>query len=358
MKMRFLFVCLWIVSCATSKEKITNPDSLTVMTYNLENLFDTTNDPSKNDETYLPIENKKSAQHKNKCAGVSKDHWRKQCLFTDWSESKLKRKMQRLADVILQVREGKGPDILIVQEVENKSVLERFNKNYLQEAGYREVVLLEGPDERGIDVGMLSRLPLVGKPILHEVKLDFIDRKTGEVDSKKEARPTRGILQAQFELPNQESLYVFGGHFPSQASPTPHRRKAIEALNAARKKLPKKAYVIAAGDFNITAKEDGEEGLFQLLAEDWLVSHQVGCGDCQGTHNYRGSWSFLDVILFSKNFSNEKWQLDLGSIRTPNKSLYQIDHWGGPARFNDGRGQKGVSDHWPLAADIVPGAIQ
>lgn len=348
-----VIVSLSFFGCV-SKQFRPKKNSITIMTYNTENLFDSMDDPKKDDETYLPIEQKQNARHRAKCAKISRAWWRKQCLETDWSEAKIKRKIGRLSDVILQVKDGKGPDILILEEVENLNILERLRQNGLSSAGYKHAVLLEGPDERGIDVGMLSKLPLASPPVLHEVKLDYIDRRTGKVDPNKKARPTRGILQAQFLLPDGTKLTVLGGHFPSQGAPTPARRRALETLNKIQAKLPKDSFIIAGGDFNITAEEDGREGLFNELAKTWLISHRIGCENCQGTHNYRGSWSFLDVLLFSKNFQSEKWMVDMKSIRIPNRRLSQMNYMGAPARFNDGTSQLGVSDHWPLAADIYP----
>ncbi|MEM7646795.1 MAG: endonuclease/exonuclease/phosphatase family protein [Pseudomonadota bacterium] len=349
------FLCsVFFVGCA-SKEIKPDPNALTVMTYNVENLFDTLDDPNKNDETYLPIEKKQTSQHRMKCQAAGKPHWIRECLKKDWSEVKLERKMGRLADVIKQIKKGQGPDLLILQEVENLNVLERLRQNHLAGLGYQEAILVEGPDERGIDVAILSKLPLSQKPILHEIDLMPAAKEVG----RKKTRPTRGILQARFELPNKKMLTVFGVHFPSQGSPTPYRRVAVKKLLELKKSLPQNELALAAGDFNITAKEDGKEGLFHKeLAQEWLISHQMGCDQCQGTHSYRGSWSFLDAILFSKNFKYGPWVVNPKSIRLANKSLYQLNHFGGPARFREGTAQKGVSDHFPLAADIYPSEVR
>lgn len=349
-----LFLLIWAFNGCVSKGYQTPKNAITVMTYNVENLFDSLDDPGKQDETYLPIEKKKTQKHRNECAKLGRDWYRQQCMESDWSESKIQRKIGRLADVILQVKDGQGPDILIMQEVENLNILERLRQNGLAKAGYTEAILIEGPDERGIDVAMLSKLPQAAPAVLHPIKLYEVDRKTGKFDTKKEGRPTRGILQAQFKMPDGKTLTVLGVHFPSQGGPTILRREALKTLSEVRKKLPKNSYVIAAGDFNITRTEDAKEGLFAEVATDWLISHQVGCENCQGTHSYRGDWSFLDVMLFSKNFQDSPWKVDTESIRIPNQSLYQLNHWGAPARFDDGVSQKGVSDHWPMAVDILP----
>jgi endonuclease/exonuclease/phosphatase family metal-dependent hydrolase len=356
MKLLSLLIFLSFLAFACTSTPIKKvPGSITVMTYNVENLFDNLDDPGKEDETYLAIEDKKTAQHRMKCEGASKDYYKQQCLKNDWSDSKIRRKMKRLADVILQ--EGSGPDILILEEVENLNILQRLKENYLQKANYQEVVLIEGPDKRGIDVAMLSRLSLNKKPQLHIIDLDKkLEGEKEEKKKSKKARPTRGILQADFLLPDKTNLTVFGVHFPSQGNPTRARRLAINKLNELKMKLPKGAFAIAAGDFNISAKEEGREKLFSNeLGKEWLISHEMGCKRCPGTHSYRGSWSFLDAILFSKNMKvGDKWRVDTGSIRVANKSIYQKNHWGNPARFSDGKSQVGVSDHWPLAVEIIP----
>jgi endonuclease/exonuclease/phosphatase family metal-dependent hydrolase len=52
-------------------------------------------------------------------------------------------------------------DVLAVQEVENVEVLEEFvREEDLRAAGYKHVVLVEGNDERLIDVGVVSKLPI------------------------------------------------------------------------------------------------------------------------------------------------------------------------------------------------------
>jgi endonuclease/exonuclease/phosphatase family metal-dependent hydrolase len=296
----FLSCC---VSNCVSKDYSSQEKSLTVMTYNVENLFDAFDDPDKTDETYLPIEKKQSPSHKVKCAGLKRDWWRKQCLETDWSESKIKRKLERLADVILQIGNGKGPDVLILQEVENIKILRRLNQEYLQAAAYKEVILIEGPDERGIDVAMLSRLPLNSKPKLNTIDLPYIDRQTGKIDKTKEARPTRGILQAQFKLPGGETLTALGVHFPSQGSPTPAREVAIAKLLEVKKSLPKDEYIIVGGDFNITAKEDSQHGLFsKKLASEFLVSTKSAVTIAQGPILIAAITPFLMRFYFLKTF--------------------------------------------------------
>lgn len=319
-----------------------NTKRISIMTYNVENLFDTKDDPEKDDETYLPLL-KKNKHVQKKCRQARQAKWAKECLKTNWTQTKLKMKMKRLAQVIKSYKKD-GPDVLILQEVENISVLKDLNKKFL---GYPHVFLEEGPDKRGIDVGILSRLKNKSSSRLHLQKL-----KAKKGYPKAKVKATRGILEVTFQLPDDKSLTVFGLHFPSQGSPTEARRQALERLKSISEKTA--GLKIAAGDFNITQSEDKREKLYtKLLSQDWLVSHLIGCKDCKGSNYYhrKREWSFLDAILFSKNFNNT-WKVDPESIQVWNKLEVQKNHYGSPKKFYGGEQRSGVSDHFPLVAEI------
>jgi len=69
---------------ATAPAKV---PSVSIMTFNVENLFDNVDDPGKNDLTYLPLAAKQSDEHKAVCGEIEVDHWRDQCLNWDWSDA-------------------------------------------------------------------------------------------------------------------------------------------------------------------------------------------------------------------------------------------------------------------------------
>jgi endonuclease/exonuclease/phosphatase family metal-dependent hydrolase len=326
--------------------------SVTVMTYNVENLFDTENDPNKNDEAFLPLETKGESVKAACRAENDTDYRVEQCISGDWDEHRLKLKMKRLAHVIRQVKGGRGPDVLILEEVENQAVVERWRKEYLADLGYKPAIVLEGPDERGIDVGFLTKLDIEGEPKLHLQK--FVTN-----EKLKEIRPTRGILEVTVKLPDGSLLTVFGVHFPSQGGPNELRRQALLRVNELQSTLPPGRMSMVAGDFNITSVEEFKERYTsKLMQPTWGVSHKLGCNDCPGTYYYGRdrSWSFFDIILLSKNMLNDgdgPWKVLPESIRLENNSKYQMNpRTGGPGRFNH-RGSRGVSDHWPIALEIV-----
>ncbi len=338
--------------CSTAPKPSAKPGSVALMAFNVENLFDAQADAGREDFTYLPLSLKGSLAHRSNCAKQGSRSRISECLELDWNQDVVNRKLSRLADVILSVNEGKGPDVLIMEEVENFNILSQLNDNYLKMAGYKHVILIEGPDLRGIDIGMLSRLPLVGEAKLHRIEF----KPKTEEDKTWMAR-SRGVLEATFKLPSNDLITALGVHFPSQQNPSYWREQAIDFLNHLKSQLPKDRMVFVGGDFNISSEEDSRLGFFRnRLGDKWLVSHYVGCGNCVGTHMYKGGWSFLDALLFPPAMrpgGTAPWHLDIGSIEVIRGGRYQSSSFGGPARFSADK-SNGVSDHYPILARIYP----
>ena len=337
-----LRVDLDIPSATTSGQD----NDVSVMSFNVENLFDNVDDPGKDDKAYLPLAQKENDEHRAACNEIPVDRWRDECLHLDWSNEVLDFKLGVVADTIRQVNDGRGADIIALQEVENVAVLERLRTEYLGDLGYLPAILVEGSDNRGIDVAFLSKLPLVGEPTLHPLHLpDFPDRQ-GD---------TRGVLQADFAMPDGTVLTGFSVHFPAPFHPTPMRVAAYEHLNALREALPDSHHVFAAGDFNTTSSEDKREQMLDRYARPhWTLAHDVGCDNCDGTHYYGrdGTWSFLDMILFSPGRGeNATARIRANSVEIANKTPAQVSIEGTPERFRS-VDRTGVSDHWPMVASI------
>lgn len=358
----FLCVTLFVLSGCKSKPETPStpeapaewqspPQAITLMAFNVENLFDTEDDPKKSDETFLPLSKKGTPRHLKLCEKYRSEKWREECRTFDWSEEVLKLKLERLGKVIRSVKSGQGPDILVLEEVENKGILERLVKEQWGGLDGKQVILIEGPDQRGIDVAMVSRLPLLGKPRLRRIPFHSISH-----DQKIDTRP---ILQARFKLPDGKPLTVFGVHFPAPFHPFALRIQALQYLNQLRQEVGKDEMVIAAGDFNIPREEDNKERLLERFTQvDWVVAHKWACGTCNGTTYYapKKSWSFLDMIFLSKNFYDglQGWKAVKESFRIVNRAeLEQMTKEGFPNSFEPNT-KSGVSDHWPLAIDLVP----
>ncbi len=337
-----ILLAAFLAICGCSQPEAPATHSVTIMTFNVENLFDNTDDPGKDDRDYLPIAQKQNKEHQAACEEVEVESWRNRCLTIDWTDAIIERKLEAIAAAILQVNDGLGPDIIAFQEVENIGILERLSSEFLAGSGYLPGILIEGNDTRGIDVAFLSRLPLASKPQLHDIEFDesFAER----------GGDTRGILQADFQLPDGSILTGFSVHFPAPYHPTEMRVAAYNTLNSLLAELPQDRHVFAAGDFNTTSVEDSSKNMLDRFARTgWIVSNDL-CADCKGSSYYGvdDTWSFLDMILWRPCCGDDAtWQVRADSVRIANDTVAQVRDNGTPNRFRlpDGTG---VSDHWPV----------
>jgi hypothetical protein len=162
---------------------------------------------------------------------------------------------------------------------------------------------------------------------------------------------TRGLLEVNLQLPNGTQATVFGVHLPSPANPVIERKAALATLRQLVDAKPTDELVILGGDFNIPKDEESSEKLFRtFFPAPFLTSHFVGCKKCLGTHNYRGEWSFLDVLIVREP-TNKKWQLVNESITSVEWAPGQVDEDREPIRF-DAEKRLGFSDHLPLYAEL------
>lgn len=342
----FASACTTTVVQTAPEDASPGPIAVTVMTFNVENLFDNNDDPDKDDKAYLPLVAKQNQDHRDACNTISVARWRDECLNLDWSDTTLEHKLEVVAATIRRVNDGAGADIVALQEIENLAILERLRSDFLADLNYRPGILIEGSDLRGIDVAFLSRLPLARPPVLHPLALpDFPER----------SRDIRGVLQADFELPDGSILTGFSVHFPAPFHPTAMRVAAYEHLNRLLAALPRSHHAFAAGDFNTTSGEDAEQRMFDRYARpDWSLAQDIGCRACKGTHYYArdDNWSFLDLILFAEaRGAKTTARIRADSVRIANGNPDQVSSDGTPLRFNATK-RSGVSDHWPMIATI------
>ncbi len=352
-RIEVLALTAFVAACnppaANSGRLESEPWSVTIMTFNVENLFDNKDDPGKDDMTFFALSDKQTDEHKDACAEIEVERWRDQCLYWDWNDDIIEHKLSVVAKAILQVNDGRGADIVALQEVENIDIVERLRAEYLSDANYLPTVLIEGHDLRGIDVAFLTRLNLANEPVLHKTPVTGFE--------EKRVLDTRGILQADFALPDGSILTGYAVHFPAPFHPTEMRDAAYDHLNQLKSGLPAGRPAFAAGDFNTTSKEDREKGMLRKHARPgWTVAHELGCGDCKGTHYYAAGddWSFLDMILWSPGETSSAqatWNIRSNSPYVANANPDQVLADGAPARFQLPKGT-GVSDHWPLVMSI------
>lgn len=330
--------------------------SVSLMTYNAENLFDTQHDTGKKDYTWLPLKVKQQSKTIQKyCASMWSEHYRRNCFELDWSKDTLKAKIVNLSKVILSYNRGKGADIVVFQEVENIKVLKSLVKLGLRKSGYKYYSLIEGEDSRGIDVGMISKYPII-KEVLHKVN----------ISSAQSGRFTRGILEVTFKIKNKK-VTIFGNHWPSQGNSDATRVMAAKVL-ANKAQLVNSDVVLATGDFNQT-HSDSPHGInlhvLPLFEDVETLGRKFSTETARGTHWYRGKWESLDkIFILKKSLKNKRTYVDYSSFDIINKNfmvkdLEWVDFDTGsvyfdeniPWRFN-AKSYEGFSDHLPVAVKI------
>ena len=308
--------------------------SFSVMTLNVNNLFDELDDPKKDDKAYLPIELKQTNKHINSCNRVPVNSWKNECLYLDWDTETKDAKLKNLARDILLYDET-GPDILALQEVENINILEQLYR-LLEPYGYIDLELLESKDYRGIDTAIISKFEIIDST-LHYIKF------SGEFEDK----DTRPILDSTI-LINDKKIKVYNVHFPAGYHDVSMR---IDSLNKLKKLLKMHNMpTVALGDFNVNTEEDSELFIYKDQEDLWDVAHSIGCADCKGTYYYSHgkSWSFLDTIFVSKQ-RNISYDTDSIKLHITEHNAYKDS--GKPIRFN-AKSKTGVSDHLPMVARI------
>ena len=290
----FTMFCLLIAPTAVCEEK----NTLTIMWWNVENLFDTLDDPETNDEEFTPTGRKR------------------------WTEKKLLLKYMRLSHIIKVVRlkTGTYPDILAFAEVENRKV---FNKllSFLPGSAYK-TAYHASDDPRGIDIALaydstsltlrhaVSRsIRLKGKNTRDITLYDFVaggspfslmvnhwpsralDRAWSEPQRLLAARSARSIVDSLWSTANPADIIVIGDF-----NDDPHDTSIRSIMNATTDKT---AFLKSPGNklFNCWGLT-GEKGSCFFMGK-WLKFDQVmvsaGLFDTKGLSITDSAFSCLSI---------------------------------------------------------------
>ena len=165
--------------------------------YNLENLFDTCHDAGKNDYEYLPD-------------GANR-----------WTGLKYSSKLKNMARVLSEMGTDKLPGVgcaaIGVSEVENAKCLEDLCNQEPLKAKNFKYLLLEGPDRRGVDCGLVYNPKLFQ---VRDVKLvPYI-----YILPEDSARATRGFLTVSGTLAG-EHVTIVVNHLPSRGATSFYREE-------------------------------------------------------------------------------------------------------------------------------------
>lgn len=318
----------------TQKSLAQSKKTFSIMSYNVENLFDTDSSMIYQDNEFTP-------------EGEMK-----------WDKNRYYSKLKRISKVIASV-DRYFPALVALVEVENKRVINDLCElPQLSNAKYNNIVS-NSDDPRGIDVALLFREDFFSLIKKEEYKIHF---------PQDENKRTRNILYAELQNDYIGKVNVFVCHYPSrregQKASEPYR---IEVSKVLREKcdsiydIDKDAKIIIMGDFN---DEPQNKSMQMLLKSDnsnlELINLFADISDKnpQGSYFHKGRYSQLDQILISKNILNDTYS----SLKYIEKTAQNFapDFLSDKDKFRNIRKPRrnylgtfynnGYSDHFPVIA--------
>ncbi|OUR91664.1 endonuclease [Flavobacteriales bacterium 34_180_T64] len=338
-----LLLAVAIIPANAQEKKKKDFEIHTIAFYNLENLFDTINDPVKFDEASPIME-----------------------MNTNRQETYVKkvRNMARVVSEIGKEEARNSPAIIGVSEVENRQVLvDLVNDPQLVKKDYG-IIHYDSPDRRGIDVAMLYQKALF-RPIStssHELKIyDDLSRKRVY---------TRDQLLVTGELKG-DLIHIIVNHWPSRSggeARSRSKRVAAAKLNKhivdSLQAIDPYAKIFSMGDFNdnptnsslkdvLEAKSDKNKVKLKGIYNPMEGFFKQGLG----SNAYRDAWSLFDQILITKPLLEK----DYTSFRFFRAGIFNKNYLiskkgrykGYPFRSFSSGWTGGYSDHFPVYVFVV-----
>lgn len=341
-KLSITILFFGLISTANAQEKKFKIH--TIAFYNLENLFDTINDPNKFDEfsPMMELKTNRSAVYKKKVKNMARV----------------------IADIGADITNN-TPAIIGVSEVENRAVLEDvLNDSLLLEKDYG-IVHYNSPDTRGIDVALLYQKKIFTPTHTSSHTLKIYD------DASKKRVYTRDQLLVTGNL-DGESIHVIVNHWPSRrggeersrpkrvaaAKLNKHLIDSVQAINPYAK-------IFVMGDLNdnpvnksvkhvLKAKRDRKKVGFKGIYNPFESFYANGVG----TNAFRDNWNLFDQILITKPLLEK----DFTSFRFYKAGIFNKNYLinnrgkykGYPKRsFSNGTFTDGFSDHFPVYVYVI-----
>ena len=319
-----------------------NVKSFLVVSYNVENLFDTINSPQFADDEFTP-------------SGIKA-----------WTYDRYKKKLNDLARVVLSIPGKKLPAVIGLSEIENRQVLEDLaNQRGLRKGEY-EIVHEDGQDPRGIECALLYRPDLFKYksheyvPIADPVDPDYL---------------YRGILHVHGKGPDGSSLHIFVNHWKSRSGGEleTERQRMFSAITL-RKQMDllmareSDFKVIVMGDFNDEPTNRSlTNGLSALnkrrniqMGDYYNLFYDLHNIEGKGTYNYQGKWNMLDQIIVSYSLLDQERGLttgyNRGVILKEEWMLYVSEKYGESlpsATYGGPEYYGGPSDHLPIFVEFT-----
>jgi len=341
-KLKYWFVLLMLVwaGCTTPEQDAQRPaQGLTLMTWNVHNLFDG------KDDGFEYVEFQQAS---------------------GWSQEKYLDRINSISAAISEIH--KRPDIILLQEVESLVVLEDLAVALASGYSWSHFA---GNHGSAIGLGIISRLPL-GESMAHSIAIE------GETSP-------RPVLEIRID-DDDEPFIIFICHWKSKLGgddATEHLRRAsarviLRRMRELWEEEPELGMIVA-GDLNLNhddfyrrgsgtitallpddsycAQIAGLQNDFFVLScnkppqpmyfsDDYIVLFSPWMEDLEnGTYYYAHNWETIDHFLLSSHFFNDfGWEYENASIINYHPFA---DANGIPVGYNQRTGN-GLSDHLPL----------
>jgi len=317
----------------------------TIAFYNLENLFDTEDDPLTFDDDRTP---------------EGKDHWTEE-IYRD----KLKKMSKVISEIGYDITKN-TPAIVGLAEIENIKVLEDLaNQPELLPKDYG-IIQYDSPDRRGIDVALLYQKSLFRATNSSTHELLIYDTK----DPTKRIY-TRDQLLVSGYL-DGDLIHFIVNHWPSRSGGEARsRHKRIKAAELNKKiidslmDIDPYAKIVTMGDLNddpdnasvkkvLEAKANRKDVKQKGLYNPMSTMSKKGIGSLA----WRDSWNLFDQIIVSKGLLDN----DYSSYKYYKAGVYNKNYLTNPRgkykgypyrSFANGTYTGGYSDHFPVYIYII-----
>jgi len=335
-----------MLSCAFAKAQDQKTFKAHIIAfYNVENLFDTENDPITFDDDRTP---------------KGKDHWT-EAIYAD--------KVQKMARVISEIGHDvtqNAPVIIGLAEVENRKTVEALaNDPQLLEKEYG-IAHFDSPDRRGIDVALMYQKAFFKPLNISKHELIIYDNE----DSEKR-RYTRDQLLVSGLL-DGDLIHVIVNHWPSRSGGEARsRKKRITAAKLNQKIIDSLqsndpyAKIITMGDLNDDPTSPSVKKILKAQGKKEKVKDKMLYNPMEpmfkkgiGTLAYRDGWNLFDQILITEPLIRK----DYSSYRYYKASVFNENYLSNPKgrykgypyrSFANGGYTGGYSDHFPVYIVLI-----
>ena len=338
-------VLAFIVSFGTIEAQDTKKFKVhTIAFYNVENLFDTINNPNKNDEA-SPIMELKFGR-----------------------EEVYLKKVKNMARVISEIGADVSkntPAIIGLAEVENRSVVEDLaNDSLLVDKDYG-IIHFDSPDERGIDVALMYQKALFDPIASSSHTLKLFDIEENKPDHTRDQLLVSGYLEGDL-------IHLMVNHWPSrrggEEKSSPKREAAArlsKRLTDSLQSIDPYAKIFTMGDLNDNPTNKSLKKVLKTKRNKKAVGLKGIYNPMEniyknggGTNAYRDVWFLFDQILVTKPLLKK----DFSSFRFYKAGVYNKPYLlnkdgrfkGYPFRsFSYGKFINGYSDHFPVYVHVI-----